>query len=54
MAEHGYKNEIKILGIPDKIVEHGSPSQLHRECGYDTQAIRETVLALMRDVIAVN
>jgi 1-deoxy-D-xylulose-5-phosphate synthase len=54
MAEHGYKNEVKVLGIPDKIVEHGSPSQLHRECGYDAQAIREAVLALMRDVIAVN
>ena len=22
MAQHGYKNDIKILGIPDLIVEH--------------------------------
>jgi 1-deoxy-D-xylulose-5-phosphate synthase len=36
---HGYKNEIKILGIPDEIVEHGTLKELHRECGYDAQAI---------------
>ena len=43
MAEHGYKNEIKILGIPDRIIEHGSPKELHRECGYDAQAIKEKI-----------
>jgi 1-deoxy-D-xylulose-5-phosphate synthase len=43
MAEHGYKNEIKILGIPDRIVEHGSPKELHRECGYDAEGIAAAV-----------
>lgn len=43
MAKHGYKNEIKILGIPDRIVEHGSPKELHRECGYDAEGIAATV-----------
>ncbi|MGN7786932.1 1-deoxy-D-xylulose-5-phosphate synthase [Niabella sp. 22666] len=43
MAEHGYKNEIKILGIPDRIVEHGSPKELHRECGYDAEGISAVV-----------
>jgi 1-deoxy-D-xylulose-5-phosphate synthase len=27
MAQHGYKNDIKILGIPDLIVEHGTPKE---------------------------
>ncbi len=47
MAEHGYKNDIRILGIPDRIVEHGTPKELQRECEYDTQGIRENVLSMM-------
>ena len=54
MAEHGYKNEIKILGIPDQIIEHGSPKELHRECGYDAQAIADAVRKMMKDKIQVN
>jgi 1-deoxy-D-xylulose-5-phosphate synthase len=49
MATHGYKNDVRILGIPDKIVEHGSPKELHRECGYDTPAIIDTAQKLMKD-----
>jgi 1-deoxy-D-xylulose-5-phosphate synthase len=51
---NGYKNEVRILGIPDRIVEHGSPRELHRECGYDAQAIKEAVLEIMRDKINVT
>ena len=54
MAQHGYKNDIRILGIPDTIVEHGTPKELHRECGYDAQAIAETIRQLMRDSIKVS
>lgn len=43
MAMHGYKNEVKILGIPDRIVEHGSLKDLHKECGFDAQAIANVV-----------
>ena len=51
MAEHGYKNELKILGIPDRIVEHGTPKELHRECGYDTPSIVQAVVEMRnRDV----
>ncbi len=48
MAQHGYKNDVKILGIPDNLVEHGTPKELHRECGYDTQGIIETERAMMK------
>ena len=27
MSKHGYKNEVKILGIPDHIIEHGTPKE---------------------------
>ena len=43
MQQHGYKNDVKILGIPDRIVEHGTLKELHRECGYDAEAIAEAV-----------
>jgi 1-deoxy-D-xylulose-5-phosphate synthase len=43
MALHGYTPEVKILGIPDSIVEHGKPEELHRECGYDARAIADAV-----------
>jgi len=51
MNQHGYKNELKILGIPDRVVEHGIPKELHRECGYDAEAIRQAVLEMMRDKV---
>ena len=52
--EHGYKNEIRILGIPDKIIEHGSPKELHHECGYDAQTIKEIVLEMMKGKVSVR
>ena len=43
MALHNYSPEVKILGIPDRIVEHGKPEELHKECGYDAAAIVQAV-----------
>lgn len=53
MAQHNYKAEVRILGIPDHIVEHGSPKELHRECGYDAVGIAATVRDMMKDKIQV-
>jgi 1-deoxy-D-xylulose-5-phosphate synthase len=52
MAAHGYQAEVRILGIPDRIVEHGSPKELHRECGYDAKGIADTVREMMRESVA--
>jgi 1-deoxy-D-xylulose-5-phosphate synthase len=46
MNEHQYKAQVKIMGIPDRIVEHGSPKQLYHECNYDAVAIQEAVLSM--------
>jgi 1-deoxy-D-xylulose-5-phosphate synthase len=54
MNEHNYKAEIKILGIPDRLVEHGTPKELHHECGYDAAAIKEAVLEMMKGKVSVN
>lgn len=47
MATHGYQAQVKILGIPDRIVEHGTPKQLFQECGYDAASIAEAVKAFV-------
>ncbi|WP_320110828.1 1-deoxy-D-xylulose-5-phosphate synthase [Draconibacterium orientale] len=47
MAENGFSNKIKILGIPDKFIEHGTPEELYRECGIDAQGIVDTVKQLV-------
>ena len=54
MAHHGYQAEVRILGIPDRIVEHGSQKELHRECMFDTKAIMETARELMKDKVMVS
>lgn len=54
MAENGYKADVRILGIPDRIVEHGSPKELHRECGYDAQGIAEAVRVMLGQEVTGN
>lgn len=47
LNEHHYNIEVKMLGIPDRLVEHGKPEELHRECKYDAEAIAENVRQMM-------
>jgi 1-deoxy-D-xylulose-5-phosphate synthase len=54
MAEHNYKAEIKILGIPDRLVEHGTPKELQHECGYDAPGIAATVRQMMKGKVTIN
>jgi 1-deoxy-D-xylulose-5-phosphate synthase len=54
MAAHGYKNDVRILGIPDRLVEHGTPKELHQECGYDANAIAHAIREMMKDKIVVS
>lgn len=53
MNTHHYRAEVKILGIPDKLVEHGTPKELHRECGYDAEAIKEAVRQMAGEKVIV-
>jgi len=53
MSQHGYNAEVKMLGIPDRIVEHGSQKELHRECHYDAEAIAETAREMMKESVRV-
>ena len=46
MVDHGYSSQVKRLGIPDKVVEHGEQIQLHAECGFDPEGIKSAVREL--------
>jgi 1-deoxy-D-xylulose-5-phosphate synthase len=47
MADHNYKAEVRRLGIPDRIVEHGEQSELHKECGFDVDGIIRAVESML-------
>ena len=53
MSQHGYHATVKILGIPDRIVEHGSQKELHLECHYDAESIVETAREMMKDSVNI-
>jgi 1-deoxy-D-xylulose-5-phosphate synthase len=44
MAQNGYSAKVKMLGIPDKFIEHGSQDELFTECHYDKEAIKQAVV----------
>jgi len=54
MIAHKYAATIKMLGIPDHYIEHGSLKELHRECGYDANGIADAVREMMREKISVT
>ena len=49
MADHQYHAEVKRLGIPDKVIEHGEQMELHHETGFDVASIEQTVLMLLEN-----
>ena len=54
MQEHGYKNDVRVLGIPDRLVEHGTLKELHRECGYDAEGIADAIRLLMNETVIAD
>lgn len=54
MVANNYHAEVRMLGIPDRLVEHGSLKQLHRECGYDAIGIAEAVRDMMKHAVQVS
>ncbi len=52
MNEHHYQAQVKILGIPDRLVEHGSPKQLYEEIGLDANGIADTLREMSKIDVA--
>jgi len=43
MANNDYQASVKMLGIPDAFIHHGTQEELHNDCNYDTKAIIKSV-----------
>lgn len=54
MSENGYSINIKRLGVPDQFIDHGTPQELHRECGFDVEGIIKTVKSMIQPNILSN
>jgi 1-deoxy-D-xylulose-5-phosphate synthase len=39
LMENGYRGKFKRLGIPDRFIDQGTPEELYRECGFDSDTI---------------
>lgn len=48
MADHHYTSEIKRLGIPDAVIEHGEQLELQHEVGFDPEHIEKAVVEMLK------
>jgi 1-deoxy-D-xylulose-5-phosphate synthase len=54
MADHQYQAEVRRMGIPDVVVEHGEQHELHREAGIDAEGIETAVVTMLNSVTRVR
>jgi 1-deoxy-D-xylulose-5-phosphate synthase len=54
MNQNGYTAEVKIMGIPDRLVDHGSPKELYNEIGLNAQAVAEVLREWMKELKIVT
>lgn len=47
MSENGYHSKITRMGMPDRFVDHGSPTELFKECKYNSEHILAQIKALL-------
>lgn len=52
-SAYSYKAEIKLLGIPDQVIEHGEQIELHKECGFDVEGIYRTAKTMIETPVKV-
>jgi 1-deoxy-D-xylulose-5-phosphate synthase len=46
LADKGYRNTVKRVGIQDRFIEHGSIPELHKICELDAESIKNVILSL--------
>lgn len=47
MVHHNYNSTLRMVGIPDEFIEHGTQRQLYRECGFDPEGIANAVREIL-------
>lgn len=54
LAFHNYTVTVKMLGIPDRLVEHGKPEELYKECKFDAEGIASAVREMVGVTVTVS
>jgi 1-deoxy-D-xylulose-5-phosphate synthase len=54
MSDNNYTPVVKRLGVPDRFIEHGTPQELHKECGFDVEGIIKTAKLLVKPNLLSN
>jgi len=54
MSKYNYQAEIKMLGIPDSIIEQGTLKELQAEAGFNAEAIASAVRILMKESLSTK
>ena len=49
MADNNYTNNIKLLGIPDKFIKHGTTNKLKESIGLDSMGLRKEIEKFKND-----
>ena len=48
ISSQNYTTKVKMLGIPDRFINHGSQEDLYKECLYDTKSIIKSVHSILK------
>jgi 1-deoxy-D-xylulose-5-phosphate synthase len=48
MANNNYQAQVKMLGIPDTFIHHGTQNELYRDCHFDVKAIITSVHNILK------
>ena len=54
MSENAYTPAVKRMGVPDRFIDHGTPQELQKECGFDVDGIIKTVKSFIQPNILSN
>ncbi len=54
MSDNGYTVQVKRLGVPDKFIDHGTPEELYKECGFDVEGIVSSVKSMIQPNLLSN
>lgn len=44
-----YKNDIQMIGLPDKFIDHGTQAELHKLLGIDPEGIADRIIDFIHD-----
>lgn len=48
MSNNGYLSHVKVLGVPDSFVDHGTQQELWRDCGIDAAGIAASIKKFLK------